>query len=129
MTCIFSPSTCCWTYMYMSSSMYVLNVCVPPKIYRASLVAQMVKESSCNSGDSGLIPGWGRSPWRRQWQSTPAFLPREFHGQKSLAGYSPWDHTESDTTEGLTLFSFLSKFLCSNLILNMLIFGDGTFRR
>ena len=109
MTCIFSPSTCCWTYMYMSSSMYVLNVCVPPKIYRASLVAQMVKESSCNSGDSGLIPGWGRSPWRRQWQSTPAFLPREFHGQKSLAGYSPWDHTESDTTEGLTLFFFSFK--------------------
>ena len=34
---------------------------------------------------------------------TPVFLPREFHGQRSLAGYSLWDHKESDTTEQLTL--------------------------
>ena len=37
-------------------------------------------ESACNAGDSGLIPGSGRSPWRRKWQPTPVFLPRE----------SPW---------------------------------------
>ena len=30
---------------------------------------------------------------------TPVFLPREFHGQRSPAGYSPWGHKESDTTE------------------------------
>ena len=30
---------------------------------------------------------------------TPEFLPGEFHGQRSLAGYSPWGHKESDTTE------------------------------
>ena len=29
----------------------------------------------------------GRSPWRRKWQPTPVFLPEEFHGQRSLAGY------------------------------------------
>ena len=29
-------------------------------------------------------------PWRREWLPTPVFLPGEFHGQKSLAGYSPW---------------------------------------
>ena len=29
-------------------------------------------------------------PWRREWQSTPVFLPGEFHGQRSLAGYSLW---------------------------------------
>ena len=40
-------------------------------------------------------------PWRREWQPTPVFLPGEFHGQKSLAGYSPWDHKESDMTEQL----------------------------
>ena len=28
--------------------------------------------------------------WRRKWQPTPVFLPGEFHGQRSLAGYSPW---------------------------------------
>ena len=34
----------------------------------------------------------------RKWQPTPVFLPREFHGQRSLVGYSPWGHEESDTT-------------------------------
>ena len=38
-------------------------------------------------------------PWRRKWQPTPVFLPGKFHGQKSLAGYSPWVCKESDTTE------------------------------
>ena len=31
------------------------------------------------------------SPWKREWQATPVFLPGEFHGQRSLTGYSPWD--------------------------------------
>ena len=41
-------------------------------------------------------------PWRREWQSIPAFLPGEFQGQRSLAG-SPWGHKESAMTEQLTL--------------------------
>ena len=36
---------------------------------------------------------------KRKWQPTPVFLPGESHGQTSLAGYSPWGHKESDTTE------------------------------
>ena len=35
------------------------------------------------------------------WQPTPVFLPGESHGQRSLAGYSPWGHKELDTTERL----------------------------
>ena len=35
--------------------------------------------------------------------TTPVFLPGEFHGQRSLVGFSPWGHKESDTTEELTL--------------------------
>ena len=38
-------------------------------------------------------------PWRREWLPTPVFLPREFHGQRSLMGYSPWGCKRSDTTE------------------------------
>ena len=38
-----------------------------------------------------------------QCHSTPVFLPGKSHGQRSLAGYSPWDYKESDTTEQLTL--------------------------
>ena len=41
-------------------------------------------------------------PWRRKWQPTPVFLPGEFHGQRSLAGYSPWGRKESDMTEKIT---------------------------
>ena len=41
-------------------------------------------------------------PWKRLWQPTPLFLPGKFHGERSLAGYSPWDHKELDTTEQVT---------------------------
>ena len=40
--------------------------------------------------------------WRREQLHTSVFLPGEFHGQRSLVGYSPWDCTESDTSELLT---------------------------
>ena len=43
---------------------------------------------------------WVRKiPWRRKWQPTLAFMPREPHGRRSLAGYSPWGQKESDMTE------------------------------
>ena len=60
------------------------------------------KEAACNAGDLGSIPGLGRFPWRREWQPTPVFLPGEFHGQRSLAGYSLWGHKESDMAKQLT---------------------------
>ena len=56
-----------------------------------------------NEGDLGSIPGLGRFPWRRKWQSTPVLLPGKSHGQRSLVGYSPWGRKESDTTEQLHL--------------------------
>jgi len=40
----------------------------------------------------GFDPWVGKIPWRREWQPTPVFLPGEFHGQRSLAGYSLWGH-------------------------------------
>ena len=61
------------------------------------------KGSACNVGDLGLIPGlsmretWVQSlgqedPLEKEMaaQHTPVFLPGEFHGQRSLVGYSPW---------------------------------------
>ena len=57
------------------------------------------KESACNAGDLGSIPGWGRSPGERKWLPTPVFLPGESHEQRSLAGCSPWGRKELDTTE------------------------------
>ena len=46
-------------------------------------------------------PWVGKIPWRRVWQHTLVFLPGESHGQRSLEGYGPWGHKESDTTECL----------------------------
>ena len=89
------------------------------KLDWASLVAQ----STCSAGDLDSILGFRRSQEKGQathsnihWASlvaqmvknpwvgntgypTPVFLPGESHGQRSLAGYSPWGHRESDTTE------------------------------
>ena len=62
------------------------------------------KESAYNAQDPSSIPGSGRSPGvGNNKQLTPVFLPGEFHGQRSLAGYSPSGCKESDTTEQLTL--------------------------
>ena len=77
------------------------------------------KESASSTGDTASIPGLGGSsgegierpgydPWvgeiprRRAWQPTPVFLPRESHGQRGLANYSPWGCRESDRTEGIS---------------------------
>ena len=49
------------------------------------------EESACNAGDSGSIPGLGRSLHEEGMATTPGILlPGEFHGQRSLAGYSLW---------------------------------------
>ena len=44
-------------------------------------------------------PWVGKILWTRKWQPTPVILPGKFHGQRSLAGYSPWAHKQSDMTE------------------------------
>ena len=64
------------------------------------------KASACSAGDLGLNPRLGRSPEEGNGNPFPVFLPGKSHGQRSLAGYSPWDRQESDTTEQLTLTAF-----------------------
>ena len=52
-----------------------------------------------DSGDPGSIPCTRKIHWRRKWQATPVFLCGKFHGQRSLAGYSPSGCSELDTSE------------------------------
>ena len=47
------------------------------------------KESARNAGDPRFNPWIGKIPWRREWLPTPVFLLGEFHGERSLVGYSP----------------------------------------
>ena len=80
----------------------------------------VVKNPPANVGDTrdmSLIPGSGRSPGEGNGNPTPEFLPGKFYGQRSLVGYSPWGHRESDTTEQLSTCFLLYRivnmiFLC-----------------
>ena len=60
------------------------------------------------ASDRGLVPGSRREGLEGAQQPTPVFLPGEFHGQRSLVGYSPWGCKESDTTEQLSTWLALS---------------------
>ena len=62
---------------------------------KAFQVAPVIKNLPANARDTrevGLIPGLGNIPWRSKWHPTPIFLLGKFHGQRSLAGCSPWGH-------------------------------------
>ena len=61
------------------------------------------KESACNAGDLGSIPGWGRSRGEGNDNPLPVFLRGEFQGQRSLVSYSPWGCKLSDTIKQLTV--------------------------
>ena len=60
------------------------------------------KEFSCNAKDLGLIPGLGRSPGGGHGNPLQYSCPENPHGQRSLAGYSPWGCKELDMTEQLS---------------------------
>ena len=60
--------------------------------------------SQCTRHSRDGFDSWvGKIAWKREWQPTSVFLSGEFHGQRSLAGYSPWGRKESNTTEWLIL--------------------------
>ena len=58
----------------------------------------MVKNLPANAGDKSSIPGLGITPGE-EMATHSSILPGESHGQRSLAGYSPWGHKELDMTE------------------------------
>ena len=61
-----------------------------------------------------MFDPWVRKiPWRRKWQPTPVSLPGNCHGQRSLAGYSPWGRKESDMAEQLSTSSLNNRILFS----------------
>ena len=66
-------------FSVLKSQLYLL-ISLNPFMKDWASLAQMVKKSTCNERDLGLIPGLGKIPWRRAWQPTPVFLP----------GESPW---------------------------------------
>ena len=65
---------------------------------RASLVAQMVNSLPAMWETQVRSLAW-KDPLEKGMATTLVFLPGEFHGQRSLAGYNPWRCKESDMTE------------------------------
>ena len=61
------------------------------------------KESACNVGDLGLIPGLGRSPGGGHGNPLQYSCLENPHRQRSLVGYSPWGHKDLDLTEQLSV--------------------------
>ena len=72
------------------------------------------KESACNAGDLGSIPGSGRSPGEGHDNPFQYFSLENHHGQRSLVDYSPWGHKELDMTECLTLYNKLISSVLEN---------------
>ena len=63
-------------------------------MYTDFSVGKGTKESACNAGDLGSIPGMGRSPGGRNGNPLQYSCLENPHGQRSLASYSPWGHKE-----------------------------------
>ena len=67
------------------------------------------KELTSNAGDTGSISGLGRSPAGGRGNPLQYSCLDNPHEQRSLRGYSPWGHKESDTTERLSSTAYLNE--------------------
>ena len=81
----------------------------------------------CLQGRRPRFDPWvGKIPWRSEWLPTPVFLFGESHEQKSLVGYRPWGHKDSDTTERLTVL--FSHYLKKTVFLSSTASVSGDFQ-
>ena len=96
-----------------------------PEVEAPSLGGSDGKESACNVGDLGLIPGSGISPGEGNGNPLQYSCLENPHGQRRRVGYSPWSHTESDTAKHaqhrMSLKPFFAYFVtaCSISVLQM----------
>ena len=94
-----SGSAGCMSMSYQLSNIISITLYT----HRDFLVAQTVRNLPAVQETQVQSLGW-EDPWRRKLQPTPVFVPGESHGQRSLVGYSPWGHKESNMTKCLTLY-------------------------
>ena len=97
-------------FLYFNLSYVILW----PMTWRSSQVALVVKNPLTNAGDlrdMGSIPGLGRSPGGGHSNPVQYSCLEKPHGQRSLVGYSPWGHRESDTTKNDLAYMLLTQNL------------------
>ena len=99
---ILAFTSTCWSPWAGHLSSLSLNVLIWELIHSIRSYLMCIYSLPANAGDArvtGSNPEVAKILWRRTRQPTPVFLPGESHGQKSLAGYSPWGCTELDMSE------------------------------
>ena len=99
------------------------------------------KESACNGGDLGSIPGLGRSPEKGHDNPLQYSCLENPHGQRSLVGCSPWGRKESDTPERLSTAQYEVKLACGHCcgfyvtasfsveVASSVLWGPGSFHK
>ena len=92
--------------LFRSSSLSAIRV-VSSAYLRLLIFLPAILIPACASTSLAFLVMYS-AYWRRRWHPTPVLLPGESHGWRSLAGCSPWDHEESDTTEQLHFHFSLS---------------------
>ena len=110
-------SKCCWknsansfAWWRVTANLYTVKKNTPPHTHPIRIVMGFLGSTSgkiaacqCGRCKSLRFDPWVRKIlWRRKWQPALVFLPGKFHGQRSLLGYSPWGHKESDIIEWLS---------------------------
>ena len=98
--------------------MIIVGISPIPRSIRAPLVAQSVKNPPAMWETWVQFLGWD-DPWRKEWLPTPVFWPGEFHGQRSLTGYSPWGLNELNMSDFHKIYYSVSFLLqeCPNHVL------------
>ena len=77
-----------------------ITVVSVPTAIRASLPGSPKESKNLPAMQKTQVQSLGQEdPLEKEMATTPVFLPEESHGQRSLVGYSPWGHKESDMTE------------------------------
>ena len=88
---------CLHIFIFFMAYIFYIHSCSRPEssLNQASQVVKWLKKKSSKCG---LGPWFRKTPWRREWQPTPIFLPGKSHEQWNLDGYSPWGCKESVRT-------------------------------
>ena len=100
----FSPLYCCFSFEILSLIYLVWFTLRGLPLEVGFPGSSDGKDSACNAGDPGLIPGSERSPGEGNDCPLQYSCLENPHEQRSLVGYSPWGYKESDMTERLSLY-------------------------